>query len=450
LTGVLPEKVTALRMGAGLVVALTAVLAVAGCDGGSGTGHPPASGPGGASLPDLSGQRMEVIGEWTATEQNAFEAVLKNFADRTHAKITYTSGGNNVNVLINSRLAGGAPPDVALIPQPGVVARYAQKGQIKELSGAAADAVKASFSDAWQKLGTINGKQYGFFFKVANKSVVWYRSEAFSAAGVEPPGTWDEFVKASRTLADSGTTAIAIPAGDGWPGTDWFENVYLRVAGVDKYNQLSAHQIAWTDPTVVQSLQLLADYVKQPGFVEKGATQLTFTQSVADVFGAAPKAAMLYEGDFVAGEIQKSGKVQVGTGAKFFDWPSINGSAPSVVTGGDEAVMFKDTPGAQALMAYLAGPQAAGIWAARGGFLSANKNLAPSTYRDATTRQIGEAVVNSRQVVFDMSDQSPQSFGGQMGADEWKLLTEFFGRPGDPAGTAAKLEAAAAKDYGSP
>jgi alpha-glucoside transport system substrate-binding protein len=119
------------------------------------------------------------------------------------------------------------------------------------------------------------------------------------------------------------------------------------------------------------------------------------------------------------------------------------------VTGGDAAIMFKDTPGAQALMAYLAGPQAAGIWAARGGFLSANKNLAPSTYPDGITREIGEAVVRSRQVVFDMSDQSPQAFGGQTGADEWKLLTEFFGSPGDPASTAAKLEVAAAKDYGS-
>jgi alpha-glucoside transport system substrate-binding protein len=442
------EEIMMRRSQLGLVVAVTAVLAVTGCDGGSGT-YPPTSGLGGEGLPDLSGQQMEVIGEWTATEQDAFEAVLKNFADQTHAKITYTSGGNNVNVLIHSRLAGGAPPDVALIPQPGVVAQYAQKGQIKPLTGDAAAAVRANFSDAWQKLGAINGKQYGFFFKVANKSVIWYRAEAFSAAGVEPPATWDEFTKVSGALADSGTTAIAIPAADGWPGTDWFENVYLRVAGVDKYNQLSAHQIPWTDPTVVRSLQLLSDYVKQPGFVEKGATQLTFTQSVADVFGMAPKAAMLYEGDFVAGEIQKSGKVQVGTGAKFFTWPSINGSAPSVVTGGDAAIMFKDTPGAQALMAYLAGPQAAGIWAARGGFLSANKNLAPSTYPDGITREIGEAVVRSRQVVFDMSDQSPQAFGGQTGADEWKLLTEFFGSPGDPASTAAKLEVAAAKDYGS-
>jgi maltose-binding protein MalE len=432
----------------GLVAAIAIALVLAGCDtapvaplGGSSSS--------GSNLPDLTGQSVEVIGEWSSNEQQAFEAVLKKFADLTHAKVTYVSGGNNINVLINSRLSGGQPPDVALIPQIGVAAQYAKKGQIKPLTGDVADAVKANFSDAWQKLGTFDGKLYGFFFKVANKSTVWYRTDPFAQAGVEPPKTWQEFTTLSRALSDSGTTAIAIPAGDGWPCTDWFENIYLRVAGVDRYNQLTARQIRWTDQTVVESLQLLADYLKQPNAVERGATQLSFTQSVADVFGSAPKAAMLYEGDFVLGEIQKSGKVQVGTGAKFFPFPSINGSAPSVVTGGDIALRYKDSAASNAVMTYLASAQAAGIWAAKGGFLSANRNLDASLYPDETTRQLGAAILKSTQVAFDQSDQTPQAFGGQAAADEWKILTDFIGNPSDPAGTAAKLEAAAKKDYGS-
>ncbi len=183
--------------------------------------------------------------------------------------------------------------------------------------------------------------------------------------------------------------------------------------------------------------------------MERGATQLSFTQSVADVFGNAPKTAMLYEGDFVVGEIQKSGKVQVGTGAKFFPFPSINGSAPSVVTGGDIALMYKDSAASKALMRYLASAQAAGIWAAMGGFLSANKNLDVTMYPDETTRQLGDAILRSTQVAFDQSDQTPQAFGGQAAADEWRILTEFVGNPSDPAGTAARLEAAAKKDYRS-
>ena len=426
-------------------VAVAATLSVSGCDGGSAT---PAIGPGPAGA-DLTGHSLEVIGEWTGVEQANFQKVLAGFAAKTHAKVNYTSGGNNVNVLLNSRLAGGAPPDVALIPQPGVVAQYARKGQLIPLTSNASAAVSANYNDAWRQLGTVDGKLYGFFFKVANKSIVWYRNDSFSAAGVQPPSTWDDFVTASKALADSGVTPMSVPAGDGWPVTDWFENVYLRVAGSDRYARLTAHKLPWTDPTVVEALTVLGGYFGTPNVVEKGATQLTFTQSVADVFGEKPKAAMLYEGDFVAGEISKLGKAKVGTDAKFFNFPSVNGSAPAVVSAGDEAVQFKDSAGARALMAYLASPEAATIWAQAGGYLSANRNLALSAYPDDTTRAMGAALVRSTLVQFDMSDQTPQSFGGQTGADEWRLLTDFVAQPGNPAGTAAALEAAATKDYGS-
>jgi ABC-type Fe3+ transport system substrate-binding protein len=403
----------------------------------------------GSAGSDENGRSLEVIGEWTGAEQANFQKVLNGFTARTHIKVTYTSGGNNVNILLNSRLAGGAPPDVALVPQPGVVAEYALKGDLVPLAGDAAAAVSTNYSDAWKRLGVVSGKLYGFFFKAANKSIIWYRADDFRAAGVQPPSTWADFINTSKTLADSGVTPIAVPAADGWPVTDWFENVYLRVAGSDKYAQLAAHRLAWTDPTVVRALSVLGGYFGTPDIIEEGATQLTFTQAVADVFGQRPKAAMLYEGDFVTGEIGKLGAARIGSDAKLFNFPSIDGSAPAVVSAGDEAVQFRNSPGARELMAYLASPEAAKIWAQAGGFLSANSRLDLSAYPDDSTRAMAQALVTSSLVQFDMSDQTPQAFGGQAGADEWRLLTDFVAHPGDPAGTAAALEAAAIKDYGS-
>ena len=285
------------------------------------------------------------------------------------------------------------------------------------------------------------------FFKAANKSVIWYDAADLSNAGVQPPTTWDDFVTASKTISDSGVPAMAIPAGDGWPATDWFENIYLRTAGVDNYNKLTQHQIPWTDPSVITALTTWAQYLKTPGVVEPGATNLSFTQAEADVFGKSPKAAMLYEGDFVGTDITALGKFKVGDTAKFFNFPSINGSQPAVVSGGDEAVALKNTPAAMALMAYLASPDAAAIWAAKGGFLSANTKLPLSTYPDDTTRSLAQALTSSTSVVFDMSDQTPTAFGGQKSADEWVILTKFVGDPSNPQATAAALEAAAVKDY---
>jgi alpha-glucoside transport system substrate-binding protein len=431
-----------IRIRAQLAAALAGTLLAAGC----GDAMPTVAG--GRSL---AGQTVEVAATWTGAEQANFRAVLDAFARRTGATVKYTSGGDDLPVLLGSRLAGGGPPDVALIAQPGVVASFARKGQLKELAGAAAQAVAANYSDAWRALGTIDGKQYGVYFKVANKSVIWYRADAFAEAGVQPPATWDEFLATSRTLADAGYVPMAVPGGDGWTLTDWFENVYLRAAGPEAYDKLARHEIPWTDPTVVRALRLLADYWKAPRTIQggpAGAVQLKFVQSIADVFGERPKSAMLFEGDFVATEITKLGRTRVGDGAKFFDWPSVGGSKPAVVTAGDEAVAFKDSKGATALMAYLASSEAAEIMARKGGYLSANRNLDPSAYPDATTQRLATAVVKADVLRFDMSDLTPQSFGGSTNADEWRLLQDFLANPTDPAGTARKLEDAARKDFG--
>ena len=428
------------------VMAAVVALGAAGCGGSE------VPGATGAAPSGLAGQTVEVAATWSGTEQANFQAVLDAFGSKTGATVKYTSGGDDLAALINSRLAGGAPPDVALIAQPGVVAEFIKKGAVKPVTGAAAAAVDANFSPAWKQLGTVGGTLYGVYFKVANKSVIWYRTDKFSQAGVQPPKTWEELTAASKTLADAGITPMAVPGGDGWTLTDWFENVYLRVAGAEKYGQLAEHTLAWTDPTVVETLRILGDYWRMPKAIQggsDGALQLSFTQSVADVFGEKPKSAMLFEGDFVGSEITKLGKTKVGDGAKFFDWPSIGGSKPAVVTAGDQAVAFKDTPGATALMEFLASPEAAGIMAANGGFLSANKNLASSAYPDDITRDLAASVVKAELLRFDMSDLTPQAFGGGTSASMWKLLQDFLASPTDPAGTAKKLEDAAKKDFGS-
>ncbi len=158
---------------------------------------------------------------------------------------------------------------------------------------------------------------------------------------------------------------------------------------------------------------------------------------------------MLFEGDFVAAEIDKLNQVKIGQGARFFEWPSINGSAPAVVTAGDQAVAMKNTPAANALMAFLASPEAASIEAARGGFISANRNLDASTYPDPTTRQAADSVVGAQLLKFDLSDQTPQSFGGGPSADMWVLLQSFLSRSVEPSVMARQLEAAAEKDFGN-
>ncbi|MFC5002746.1 ABC transporter substrate-binding protein [Dactylosporangium cerinum] len=400
-----------------------------------------------------SGQSVEVAGSWTGAEQANFERVLRAFGDQTGARVRYTSGGSDLSVLVSSRVAGGSPPDVVMIPQPGVLAQYAGTGAAKPVTGAVAAAVRANFSPQWQQFGTVGGQLYGVPFKAANKSVIWYRADAFAAAGVTPPSTLDELTEVSQTLVDSGTAAMTVPGADGWPLTDWFENVYLQSAGPQRYDQLAAHEIPWTDPTVVEALRTMGRYWAAPQFLQggpRGALQTTFTRSVADVFGAKPSSAMLYEADFVTTEIAKLGVYRIGSDARHFAWPSVAGTGRMVVAGGDAAVAFRDRPVTMDLMAYLASPEAAAIMAGRGGFLSVNQNLDTAVYPDATTRALAETLLHAETLRFDLSDMTPRSFGGGNGAAMWRLLQAYLAAPAtDPAVVAARLEDAAAKAYGA-
>lgn len=415
-----------------LVPLVVIALAATGCAPGTGTDGV------------LAGSAIEVAGIWTGAEQATFRAVLDTFEERTGAKVHYTSGGDDLPALLNSRLAGGSPPDVALISQPSVVAQLARRGALVELTGEAAGEVGENFSPFWRELGTVDGRLYGVMYKVAHKSVVWYRPEAFSEAGVSQPRTWPEFVAVTRTLADAGVGTMAVPGADGWVLTDWFENVYLRVAGPRRYDQLAAHEIPWTDPSVVTALAVMGDYWGADRAIQDGAHELKFVQAVADVFGSRPTSAMLYEADFVAVEINRLETVAVGDGARFFAWPSIGGSPPAVIAAGDQAVALTDDPAAMALVAYLATAEAAEIAAAEGGFLSVNEHLDPATYPDATTRALAGSLASAEVVRFDLSDLTPPAFGAGTHASMWRLLQDYLADPRHPERLARALEAAAA------
>jgi ABC-type glycerol-3-phosphate transport system substrate-binding protein len=141
-------------------------------------------------------------------------------------------------------------------------------------------------------------------------------------------------------------------------------------------------------------------------------------------------------------------KLEPGTGYDVFPFPAIGDSGENVVVGGgDSLVMFKDSPAAQALVEYLASPEAAEIWVSRGGFSSPNKNVSEDAYSDELTKTTATAIASAETFRFDMSDLAPAAFGGTPGQGEWKILQDFLGNPKDVDGTAKKLEQAAAKAY---
>ncbi|MCW7946357.1 sugar ABC transporter substrate-binding protein [Streptomyces hygroscopicus] len=404
-------------------------------------------------LPRLNGQSLEVSAVWTGAEQANFKKVLAEFEKRTGAKVTFVAAQDPIINFLGSKIAGGQPPDVALLPQPGAIKQAVEKKWAKPLGPEAEAELAKNYSQGWQDIGKVDGKQYGVYYKAANKSLIWYNAKAFEGAGAKEPKTWQDLLAAARAVYDSGVTPFSVGGADGWTLTDWFENVYLSQAGPDKYDQLAQHKIKWTDPSVKDALTTLAQIWGKKDYIAggaNGALQTEFPASVTQTFtgGDQPKAGMVFEGDFAEVNIGET-KAKIGTDAKVFPFPAVGGQAP-VVTGGDAAVILKDSRAAQALATFLASPDAATIQAKLGGYLSPNKSVALSSYPNEVQQKMARALIAAGDSFrFDMSDQAPQAFGGTPGKGEWKDLQDFLKNPIDVAGTQAKLEADAAKAYGS-
>jgi alpha-glucoside transport system substrate-binding protein len=397
---------------------------------------------------DVTGS-ISTMGTWAGPEQASFQAVIDGFNELyPNVTVKFTSGGNNLAPLLSTAVQGGNPPDIACIAQPGLIAQFAEQGAIQPIDDLR-DTIVDNFGESVADVGAVDGTQYAIMFKGANKSTIWYNVADFEEAGVEPPETWDDLSEVASTIKAAGITPYSVGVDAGWPISDIFENIYIRTAGPEKYDQLSKHEIPWTDQSVKDALTVMADVVGDSSNMAggtDGSLETTFDASAAKVFSEDPQAAMLILGDFAPGVV-KNNPLEPVTGYNVFAFPSIEGSDPAVVGGGDLCANFKTSEAATAFLEYLTTPEAAEIWAARGGFSSPNKNVDPDVYADEITRTTATGLAEAETFRFDMSDLQPSAFGGTPGQGLWKGFTDFVANPNNIDSVTQQMESDAQKAF---
>jgi hypothetical protein len=434
-----------LRLPVLLFGALAIAVLSASCGGGGGK-----SSGGTTTTSNVSGS-VSVWGIWVGQEQRNFQAVIDAFNKQyPNVKVTYSPKGNNLPTILTTAVQGGKPPDVAAPAQPGLVDQFVKQGKLKPI-GYVKGAVATNFGSAIVAAGTFEKQFYALTYKADNKSTVFYNVQAYKNAGVTPAKDWNTFIKDAKTIKSSGLPAYAISGADGWTLTDLFENLYLRTAGPQKYDQLTKHEIPWTDPSVKTALTDMAQVLSDTGNIyggTNGALQTDFPTAVGYVLATKPKAAQVIEGDFVPAQLTTV-PIKPVTGYNEFTFPAVNGSPPSVVGAGNLVITFNDNEAIDAFVKFLATPAAALPWIKAGGFVSANKKVAASAYTDPILRKAAQDLTHATTFKFDMSDQQPIAFGGTTGQGEWKIFQDFLKNPSNVNGTASALESAAAKAYKS-
>jgi alpha-glucoside transport system substrate-binding protein len=394
-------------------------------------------------------KKIEVLSLWGGSEKEAFLKVTKAFTDKTGIDVDYTTA-RDFETAIRTRLAAGNPPDVAIVPRPGVLSSLARQGALKDLGGLGLSKsyLKTRYDAGLISLVTFNGKVYGVPAKGNSKSVVWYRPDQFRKYKLKPAKTWGQLIALTNKLRAKGQKPWAQGAKDSWTLTDWFENAYIRTAGPAKYQKLFTGKVKFTDPSVKTALKHVLQILNAKNLVGgiQGSLGTGFVDGIGRVFGSSPSAQLYMEGGFVGGIAtqQVNTNLKPGKTINFFPMPAIAaGSGSYVVFGGDYASAFTSSNEVEQFLKYISSAPAGGIWVSTGAIISPNKLVKNSGYPNVLARAEAKQIASAKAVRFDGSDLLPGTL-----ADDWgSALQKIFQRPGSMNSVLSDFQKQAAKQF---
>lgn len=407
------------------------------------------------TMPALSAQsgKVTILGTWGGHELAAFEKVLEPFEAATGIDVQFT-GTRDLPAVLTTRVAAGNPPDMAALPNPGQMLELAAGGHLVDLSQILdMDQLREDFAPVWLEMGSYDGKLVAIVLSADLKSLVWYNPKEFAARGYQVPTTWDELLALTEQIARDGHTAWSIGlesgAASGWPGTDWIEDIMLRTAGPEVYDQWVNHDIPWTHPAVRRAFEIFGEIARNPRYVYGGTTAVlstNFGDAVNPLFTDPPRAFLHRQASFISSFITENNPgVVAGEDYDFFPLPAIDPQWGVPALGAADLIgVFRDTPETRALIRYLVTPGAQAIWVSELGKLSANRRVTPNAYPDELTRKMAQTLVEAEVFRFDGSDLMPPAVGSgafwegvlmYVGGEDLDTVLEFIEAAADDAYT---------------
>ncbi|HEY5890873.1 MAG TPA: ABC transporter substrate-binding protein [Acidimicrobiia bacterium] len=378
---------------------------------------------------DVSGTEVSVWGAPTGDEGSSIQATFDIYGESTDSTVTWL-GSDSFEQDLRIAADGGSPPDIAISPQPGSICEFADAGQLTSLEDMGFDiaALETAHGAYFIGLGECaDGNHYAIPTNANYKSIIWYNKPAFEAGGYTIPTTWDDLIALSQDLQDDGITpwciGIGSEAATGWPATDWMEDIVVRTAGADVYDQWVNHEIPFNDPAIVEAAETFGEIMFHEGWVLGGADQVSaidFRDAPTPMFDEPPSCMLHRQASFIANFFPE-GTVP-GTDADFFSFPSINPDLPAAAMGGGElAMVFDNRPEVVALLTAYSEPALQCVQASPKGHgvagierISANANTPLDCYESETVTKQAEAIAAAlagNGFVFDASDLMPSAVG---------------------------------------
>lgn len=435
------------------------------------------------------GSTVTVSSSLTGTEAERFEASVAEFEKCTGIDVAHTGTTELRSQLLNGSGAdlstnkGASPssqdnpenlPDLAIVPQPAMVAELVDTGVVHPLPNTVNSNVEAGWDRHWIQVGIHASVPYAAPLMASVKSLVWYSPDAFAKAGYKVPATWAELETLTRKVRadhpDGSVTPWCVGASDGestgWVMTDWLEDAMLSTQGSGAYETWASHRVPVDSSGAVEALDVVDSLVLADGSVAggrgsvisrtpaqagadlvKGSCLMLHASSsfesrfpegtaITDADGANPVtvqapsptggATASTDSAQAAGETTAAATASpTSNGVKIsaFVTPAADRGSEAVLVGTDYLVAFTRSDAANAVMAYLTSQNWARTRMAMGGVATAyqgvDPDLAPSDVGKRATR-----LLQSRQttVEMDASDSMPVGVGSSalwLGLSRW-------------------------------
>ncbi|AYD88935.1 carbohydrate ABC transporter substrate-binding protein [Actinomyces sp. 2119] len=415
------------------------------------------------------------------SEAERFEASLATFEECTGIDVVHTGSssmetelleGTTGSASVAGQEEGQELPDLAIVPQPGLVAELAEAGVLVALPDQVNANIEIGWNRQWAQIGTYDGTAYAAPLMASVKSFIWYSPVAFAESGYEVPRSWADLEALTEQVVEDHPDGVVTPwclgladgESTGWTMTDWLEDTMLATQGPGPYDTWASHQSALDDPSAVRALTAVDDLVLADGHVDGGRqaaaarsveeagsallegrclmlhasssfeTMLPEGTMVTDADGDSPVAYSTPRdtedvgstGDAGSAEVPSqvpspaasptassaSTTVRTGAAVSAFLTPSADRSAAPVLVGSDYLVALAQGEAQAALMDYLTSAHWAQERASLGGVATAHQGVDASQI-PSDVAQRATTLLQSREttVRMDASDSMPAVVG---------------------------------------
>lgn len=376
----------------------------------------------------FAGETVTIFTAAGEEQLRVFEENFVEFEERTGIDVV-GEGSPDFETLSVVRAEAGDPPDIYNFPQPGLMASMARDGFLIDLGQfITQEELAEHYSQSWIDLGTVDGTLVGIWHGADVKSLVWYPKAEFEAAGYTIPETWDELLALSDQIAADGTApwCVGIESGGatGWPGTDWVEDIMLRTASPEAYDQWTRGELPFSSPEVQNAFEMMGDIWFTEGYVLGGTTSIlstNFGDSPLPLFDDPPSCFLHRQASFIPNFFPDGS--EVGVDVDYFYLPPIDPEFGNPVLGSGNLIsMGRDTPAVREVVRFLITGESVRAEVEAGNVVAPHTDASLDWYPNDITRGYAEILQNADTFRFDGSDLMP----GEVGAGSfWTGVVDY-------------------------